>query len=140
MSRKPLDPTDGMVDVKWDDPRIQALMAQTEGLRLENRGLRRPQRVLIHRGWSENPRPDRAMMTAEYEDGRVVLLTNVAFERNSPVMVEIEAVGDVPAVDLFGEVVDSRTGTRAEDQQHRVWVVTVQVVKRAGAHLSGVHP
>lgn len=140
MSRKPLDPTDGMVDVKWDDPRIQALMAQTEGLRLENRGLRRPQRVLIHRGWSENPRPDRAMMTAEYEDGRVVLLTNVAFERNSPVMVEIEAVGDVPAVYLFGAVVDSRTGTRAEDQQHRVWVVTVQVVKRAGAHLSGVHP
>jgi hypothetical protein len=80
------------------------------------------------------------MMTAEYEDGRVVLLTNVAFERNSPVMVEIEAVGDVPAVDLFGEVVDSRIGTRAEDQQHRVWVVTVQVLKRAGAHLSGVHP
>ncbi|NNM63058.1 MAG: hypothetical protein HKL99_00325 [Burkholderiales bacterium] len=125
MSGKPQDPTNKLVDVDWDDPRLQELLEKTQGLRLDNRGTFQPRRILLRRGWHDGAAAETATLAAEHADGRLTLITDFPLERGDPVMIDKNAAAVAHPQHILAEVADCRRGSRPEDDGHRVFVITL---------------
>ncbi len=123
MSGKPQDPTNKLVDVDWEDPRLQELLKKTESLRLDNRGTFQPRRILLRRGWHDSATAEIATLAAEHSDGRLTLITDFPLERGDPVMIDKNATAIAHPQYILAEVTDCRRGSRPGDDGSLVFII-----------------
>ena len=109
------------VKVDWSDPELQSLLRKTENWQLDKRRSFTPQEVLLHLRWSAGtPKP--AKLLDMHED-MIVLQTAFPLPAGEHVRVD-RPIGD-PGTPLWGVVMQSRPGTRADELtqgSHLHWV------------------
>ena len=99
------------VKVDWDYPELQVRLRKTENWQLDKRRGFTPQEVRIHLRWDAGiARPAKIV---DMHDALIVLLTEFPLPTGEHVRVD-RPIGD-PGAPLWGAVIQSRPGTRADD-------------------------
>ncbi|PWK87779.1 hypothetical protein [Fulvimonas soli] len=104
--------------VDWNDPHLQSLLSRTEHWKLDNRSSHAPQDVQVHIGWGAST--GRPGVLVYERDQVMVLETTFPIQQGEHVRVDRIAADGLRVV--WGMVVESREGQRAEDRLHGVHV------------------
>ncbi len=123
MSGQAKDPTSRLVDVDWNDPKLQDLLKKTESLRLDNRGMFKTRRVLLRRSWHSSGEAGEVLLVADPGGGRLTVLADFPLDRGDPVTIDKQLAGNTEAGILLCEVVGCRRGNRPEDAGRKVFVI-----------------
>nr|WP_288120847.1 hypothetical protein [Thiomonas sp.] len=123
MSHGAKDPTSRLVDVDWNDPKLQELLKKTESLRLDNRGMFKARRVLLRRSWHPSGAASEVLLVADPGGGKLTVLADFPLDRGDPVTLDKELAGNAEAGILLCEVVGCRRGSRPEDAGREVFVI-----------------
>ena len=111
MSRDKDFPEQKPVKVDWDDPELQSLLRKTESWQLDKRRNFAPQDVRIHLRWSTGA--PRAARLLDLHADTIVLQTE--FPLPAGEQVRIDRPAGEPGAPLWGVVMQSRPGTRADE-------------------------
>ncbi|MBW4048264.1 MAG: hypothetical protein HIU89_10080 [Proteobacteria bacterium] len=129
-----MDPTSRLVDVDWNDPRLQELLKKTEGLRLDDRGTYKPRRIRVHLGWQPLGADGAgwlpALLVWDTGHGDLVVKTQTMQLRSGDPMTLDRASNGVAGRVERGEIVQCRAGARPEDQGKDVFLAWVHVPTR----------
>ena len=109
------------VKVDWSDPELQSLLSKTEHWQLDKRRSFSSQEVRIHLRWDAGT--SREARIVDRREAVIVLLTT--FPLPAGEQVRVDRPRDDPGTPLWGVVIQSRPGTRAEDLAqgaHLHWV------------------
>lgn len=123
---KTLDPNNELVEVNWDDPRVQQLLKKSEGLRLDGRGSYRQRPVRLWCSWQSAGTARRALLAGESGAGVFTVLTDFPLERGQPVALELQPGNAQVTGRQLCKVINCRAGNRAEDGGRQVYVVRLQ--------------
>ena len=123
MNSQAKDPTSRLVDVDWNDPKLQELLKKTENLRLDNRGMFKARRVLLRRSWHPSGAASEVLLVADPGSGRLTVLTDFPLDLGDPVTIDKELASNTEAGILLCEVVGCRRGNRPEDAGRKVFVI-----------------
>jgi hypothetical protein len=119
------DPTSSLVDVDWDDPRLQDLLQKIEGLRLDSRGTFKARSARLHLGLHVKSSADSSgvpvTVVADSGPGRLVIKTDFALQPGEPVTLERRLATGVGRL-LQCDVERCQPGSRAEDHGQGVFV------------------
>ncbi|WP_031404890.1 hypothetical protein [Thiomonas sp. FB-Cd] len=126
-----MDPTSRLVDVDWNDPRLQELLKKTEGLRLDDRGTYKPRRIRVHPGWHPLGANRGAWVPAllVWDTGHgdlVIQMQPMPLRPGDPMTLD-KAPNGVEARLEHGEIMQCRAGVRPEDEGKDVFLVWVHV-------------
>lgn len=118
------------VDVDWNRPELQELLAKIEGLRLDNRGMFKPRPVVIRSFWPKSELLGTGTLTANDGKGNWVVKTDFPLEVGTGLTVgkEIAELGTV--VHYVCEVRACRRGMRAEDADQPVFLSALYCQRR----------
>lgn len=123
MNSQAKDPTSRLVDVDWNDPKLQELLKKTENMRLDNRGMFKARRVLLRRSWHPSGAASEVLLVADPGSGRLTVLTDFPLDLGDPVTIDKELASNTEAGILLCEVVGCRRGNRPEDAGRKVFVI-----------------
>uniref|UniRef100_E6PPP3 PilZ domain-containing protein n=1 Tax=mine drainage metagenome TaxID=410659 RepID=E6PPP3_9ZZZZ len=130
MTRRFNDPTSKLVDVDWDDPRLQDLLQKIEGLRLDNRGTFKARPVRLHLGWHVISGPDSSgvpvTVVGDSGPGGLVIKTDFPLQPGEPVTLDRRLATGVGSL-LQCDVERCKSGSRPEDQGHGVFISWLRV-------------
>ncbi|MHB1692240.1 MAG: hypothetical protein ACYCSR_16660 [Thiomonas sp.] len=133
-SGKSWDPTSQQFDYDPNDPRVQELFAQIEGLRLENRGQFKPERVQLRgAGHVAGPLKDvqGALIVNDDGQGAVTLLASMPLEEHQSCFVR-RHLGMPGENERLYDVLRCRQGTRPQDAENRIWIAYLKIMSRGG--------
>jgi len=113
------------VDVDWNHPELQALLAKIEGLRLDNRGMFKPRPVVIRTFWPQADVLGPGTLTGNDGKGNWVVMTEFPMDIGTGLTIgqEIEELGTT--VHYLCEVRQCRRGQRPEDVDRPVFISTL---------------
>jgi hypothetical protein len=114
-----------LVDVDWNRPELQELLAKIEDLRLDNRGMFKPRPVVIRAFW---PQPDllgTGTLTANDGNGNWVVMTDFPIEPGTGLTIEQEIKELDTTVHYLCDVRQCRRGMRSEDHDRPVYISTL---------------
>ena len=124
------DPTSSLVDVDWDDPRLQDLLQKIEGMRLDSRGTFKAWPARLHLGLHVKSSPDSSgvpvTVVADSGPGRLVIKTDFELQPGEPVTLDRRLATGVGRP-LHCDVERCQSGSRAEDQGQRVFISWLRV-------------
>lgn len=132
--RKLSDPTSQQLDYDPNDPRVQALFAQIEGLRLENRGHFKPERVQLRgAGHAAGLLHDEqeALLVNDDRQGAITLLVSMPLDVGHSCFVK-RHLGMPGEDESLYEVLRCRHGNRSQDAENEVWIAYLKAVSRHG--------
>jgi len=133
-SGKSWDPTSQQFDYDPNDPRVQALFAQIEDLRLENRGQFKPERVQL-RGARHVAGPLKdwqgALIVNDDGQGTITLLISMPLEESQWCFVR-RHLGMPGESERLYDVLRCRLGTRPQDADSRIWIAYLKTIFRHG--------
>jgi hypothetical protein len=104
--------------VDWNDPQLGSLLSKSGNWQLDNRGSSPPLSLQIHFGWGAGVTKPAVLVWQK--DEAMVLETRFPMERGEHVRVDRPSESGLPTI--WGEVVESRPGQRADDQANGVQV------------------
>ncbi|WP_051849171.1 hypothetical protein [Thiomonas sp. FB-Cd] len=124
------DPTSSLVDVDWDDPRLQDLLQKIEGLRLDSRGTFKAGPARLHLGLHVKSGADSSgipvTVVGDCGPGCLVIKTDFALQPGEPVTLDRRLATGVGRL-LQCDVERCQSGSRAEDQGQRVFISWLRV-------------
>ncbi|SBP89708.1 hypothetical protein [Thiomonas delicata] len=131
-SGKSWDPTSQQFDYDPNDPRVQELFAQIEGLRLESRGQFKPERVQLRgAGHVVGPLKDGqgALIANDDGQGAITLLVSTPLEEHQSCFVR-RHLGMPGESEHLYEVLRCHAGRRPGEVENRVWVAVLSAMSR----------
>ena len=124
------DPTSTLVDVDWDDPRLQDLLQKIEGLRLDSRSTFKAGPARLHLGLHVKSSADSSggpvTVVADSGPGRLVIKSDFALQPGEPVTLDRRLATGVGRL-LQCDVERCKSGSRAEDQAQGVFISWLRV-------------
>jgi hypothetical protein len=118
------------VDVDWNRPELQELLAKIEGLRLDNRGMFKPRPIVIRSFWPQAELLGSGTLTANDGKGNWVVKTDFPLEVGTGLTVGQEIAELDTVVHYVCEVRACRRGMRTEDADQPVFLSTLYCQRR----------
>ena len=113
------------VDVDWNRPELQELLAMVEGLRLDNRGMFKPRPVVIRAYWPQADVLGNGTLVGNDGQGNWVVMTDFPIEPRTGLTIGQEIAELDTTVHYLCEVQQCRRGMRPEDRDRPVFLSTL---------------
>ncbi len=122
------------VDVDWDAPELQELLAKIEGLRLDNRGMFKHRPVEIRSFWPEARPLGHGTLVANDGKGNWTVLTTFPLDPGSGLTIGQNLEELDSTVQYLCEVRSCRRGMRHDDQDRPVFISYLECHRRREGH------
>jgi hypothetical protein len=124
--------THQQVDVDWNKPELQDLLAKIEGLRLDNRGMFKPRPVVIRAFWPRAHELGSGQLVANDGQGNWVIRTDFPLDIGMGLTIGQRLDELDSTVHYLCEVRSCRRGLRPEDEGKNVFISTLYCQRSKG--------